>query len=129
MDNDITRAGSAYFEKFPSVFFETFFSIFDKNIVSHWCNEKHLVYMIGSTLSLAKAFLQLLNATDTTDNEADENCNHFVCEDEQIKLRHLWMNGGPHGGQDDLILSAKLIRIAPENSFFNNSCYGENSYF
>ncbi len=24
----------------------------------------------------------------------------------------------PHGGQDDLILSAKLIRIAPETSFF-----------
>jgi hypothetical protein len=25
---------------------------------------------------------------------------------------------GPHGGQDDLILSPKLIRIAPENSSF-----------
>jgi hypothetical protein len=34
-----------------------------------------------------------------------------------------------HGGRDDSILSAKLIRIAPETSSFYDGCYGENAYF
>jgi hypothetical protein len=51
--------------------------------------------MIGSTPSLAKAFFQLLNATDVTDNMADGKHNHFVFEDKQIELRYLRMIGGP----------------------------------
>jgi hypothetical protein len=54
VDNNITGARSAYFEKFPSIFFEMFCSMFNKHIVSHWRDKKHLVYMIGSTPSLAK---------------------------------------------------------------------------
>ena len=81
LDNDVTQAGSAYFEKFPSIFFETICSMFDKHIVSHWRNKKHLVYMIGGTPSLAKAFLRLLNATDVTENEGDSEHNHFVFGD------------------------------------------------
>jgi hypothetical protein len=52
MDNYITQVGSAYFEKFPSIFFKMFCSMFDKHIVSHWHDVKHLVYIIGSTPSL-----------------------------------------------------------------------------
>ena len=95
VDDDIIRTRSAYFEKFPSVFFDKFRSMFDKHILSHWRDEKHLVYMIGGTPSLAKAFLQLLNTTDVTEDEADEERNQFVFEDWQIELRHLQMNGGP----------------------------------
>jgi hypothetical protein len=57
MDNNITRARNAYFEKFPTMLFKTFCFMFDKHIVFHWHNEKHLVCVICSTPSLAKAFL------------------------------------------------------------------------
>jgi hypothetical protein len=42
VDDDITQAGSPYFEKFLSVFFERFCSMFDKHIVSLWCDESIL---------------------------------------------------------------------------------------
>ena len=96
VDDNITRARSAYFEKFPSVFFEMFHSMFDKHIVSHWRDEKHLVYMIGGTPSLAKSFLQLLNVvTDAPADNDQADTTHFVFEDGRIELRHLQMNGGP----------------------------------
>ncbi len=46
--------------------------------------------------------------TNEVDNEANE-------ANEAIVAKEIEAN---HGNQDDLILSAKIIRIAPENSSF-----------
>ena len=41
-DHDVHRGGSAFFEKFPDVFFTNFRSHFDKHIESHWRDNMHL---------------------------------------------------------------------------------------
>jgi hypothetical protein len=68
---DVKKGGSAYFERFPKIFVNQFRFYFDKHILSHWTDEKHLVYMIAGHSPVQKAFLQYLSSFDEEDNNGE----------------------------------------------------------
>ena len=99
-DADVHQGCSAFFEKFPDVFFTNFRAHFDKHIVSHcWHDNMHLPYLIGGTPSLAKAFLKWIDSTtrEDDDDETDENETdnlYTIFDDFDVQLPHLTMNNG-----------------------------------
>ena len=59
-NDDVSKAGSAYFQKFLEVFFGTFCHLFDKHITNRWTNNQHLCYAIAGSPDITKAMLQFI---------------------------------------------------------------------
>jgi hypothetical protein len=70
-NDGVSKAGSAYFQKFPEVFFGTFRHLFDKHITSRWTDNQHLCYAIAGSPDIAKAMLQFINSTERTLEEIE----------------------------------------------------------
>ena len=62
-NHDVEAAGSAYFNRYPNIFFNQFRKSLDEHFLSHWRDSTHLPYLIGGTPSIANAFIRYLNDT------------------------------------------------------------------
>lgn len=60
-NHDVEAAGSAYFNRYPNIFFNQFRKSLDEHFLSHWRDSTHLPYLIGGTPSIANAFIRYLN--------------------------------------------------------------------
>jgi hypothetical protein len=73
---------------------------------------------VSSTKAMTKVYLHTCCMSgDVSDNvfSMENNVKHIDAPETIVTTPVLWLQ---HVGQDDSILSAKLIRIAPENSSF-----------
>eukprot|EP00956_Cyclotella_meneghiniana_P021702 scaffold39809_cov88-Cyclotella_meneghiniana.AAC.1 len=65
-NHNVEAAGSAYFNRYPKLFFNQFRKSLDEHFLSHWKDKTHLPYLIGGTPSIANAFIRYLNDTTGT---------------------------------------------------------------